>query len=213
MTTIIDQPATSDAQAQPPRQAQSQTQSQMQSQAAADENIEAVARMERTARLKRSFAARISDAITNVAGNEWSVALHAIWFTAWLFLNTRVSPWPPFDPFPFSLLTSIVSLEAIFLTLFVLASQNRLTIEADKRAHLDLQVNLLAEQEMTLTLRMLRDLCEHFDLRQTAQSKECADLIARTDVSALARRLEQTLGPEALRDKRAAADGVAADRR
>jgi len=58
----------------------------------------------------------------------------------------------PFDPFPFTLLTTLVSLEAIFLTLFVLASQNRLTLEADRRAHLDLQVNLLSEQEMTMVL-------------------------------------------------------------
>jgi uncharacterized membrane protein len=53
-------------------------------------------------------------------------------------------------PFPFVFLTMIVSLEAIFLTLFVLATQNRMTVDADRRAHLDLQVNLLSEQEMTL---------------------------------------------------------------
>jgi uncharacterized membrane protein len=109
--------------------------------------------------------------------------------------NSRFSPWKPFDPFPFSLLTSIVSLEAIFLTLFVLASQNRLTGEADKRAHLDLQVNLLAEQEMTVVLRMLKDLCDHFALTDTTQSDEFRALIKRTDVRDLAERVEQTLQP------------------
>lgn len=112
----------------------------------ADENLHAVARLEQRDRSKRSLAACVSDVITSCAGNEWSVAAHVVWFGSWLLFNTGVLPlpWEPFDPFPFSLLTSIVSLEAIFLTLFVLASQNRLTQEADKRAHLDLQVDLLA---------------------------------------------------------------------
>lgn len=101
--------------------------------------------------------------------------------------------WEPFDPFPFSLLTSIVSLEAIFLTLFVLASQNRMTLEADKRAHLDLQVDLLAEQEMTVVMRMLREICEHFDLKQTTASDEFRALIERTDVRDLAERVERNL--------------------
>ena len=74
-----------------------------------------------------------------------------------LVLASRESSPParcePCDPFPFNLLTTIVSLEAIFLTLFVLVSQNRMSREADKRAQLDLQVNLLAEKEATMILR------------------------------------------------------------
>ena len=64
----------------------------------------------------------------------------------------------PFDPFPFPFLTMTVSLEAIFLALFVLASQNRLTRQADKRSHLDLQIDLLAEREMTAVLQLLQDI-------------------------------------------------------
>ena len=161
----------------------------------ADENLRAVARLEERARAKRSAIACVSDLITSCAGNEWSVAAHALWFGGWLLLNSGVLPlpWEPFDPFPFSLLTSIVSLEAIFLTLFVLASQNRLTQEADKRAHLDLQVDLLAEQEMTVVLRMLRDLCNHFELEETTTSDEFRALIERTDVRDLAERVDKNL--------------------
>jgi uncharacterized membrane protein len=161
----------------------------------ADENLRAVAHLEERARSKRSAVACVSDLVTRCAGNEWSVAAHAIWFGGWLLLNSGVLPlpWEPFDPFPFSLLTSIVSLEAIFLTLFVLASQNRLTQEADKRAHLDLQVDLLAEQEMTLVLRMLRELCDHFDLEKTTASDEFRALIERTDINDLAERVEKNL--------------------
>jgi uncharacterized membrane protein len=161
----------------------------------ADENLRAVARLEERARSERSLVACVSDVITRCAGNEWSVAAHVIWFGGWLLLNSGVLPlpWEPFDPFPFSLLTSIVSVEAIFLTLFVLASQNRLTQEADRRAHLDLQVDLLAEQEMTVVLRMLRELCDHFDLEQTTASDEFRALIERTDVRDLAERVEKNL--------------------
>jgi uncharacterized membrane protein len=161
----------------------------------AEENIRAVARLEEKARAKRSPAACVSDAVTGLAGNEWSVSFHLIWFAAWLIVNTGWTPLPKFDPFPFSLLTSIVSLEAIFLTLFVLASQNRLTHEADKRAHLDLQVNLLAEQEMTVVLRMLKELCDRFDLTETTHSDEFRALLQRTDVKSLADRLEASLEP------------------
>ena len=141
------------------------------------------------------MAACVSDAITRCAGHEWSVAAHAVWFGTWLLLNSGILPlpWKPFDPFPFSLLTSIVSLEAIFLTLFVLASQNRMTLEADKRAHLDLQVDLLAEQEMTVVLRMLQEICDRFDLRDTTSSEEFRTLIERTDIKDLAERVESNL--------------------
>jgi uncharacterized membrane protein len=109
-------------------------------------------------------------------------------------MNARASG-HAFDPFPFPLLTTMVSLEAIFLTLCVLASQNRMTRKADMRAHLDLQVNLLAEQEMTLVLRMLKEICEHLDLTETTQSDEFRALIKRTDVNSLAEQLAEKLTP------------------
>jgi uncharacterized membrane protein len=156
-------------------------------------NIRLVAELERTTRSRRSCGARLSDAITLVAGSEWSIAAHAGWFGLWVAANSGISSLKPFDPYPFSLLTSIVSLEAIFLTLFVLASQNRLTREADKRAQLDLQINLLAEQEMTLVLRLLHEVTDHLHLTKTTQSKEFRALSAATDVVELLRELEDTI--------------------
>jgi uncharacterized membrane protein len=76
----------------------------------------------------------------------------------------------PFDPFPFSFLTLVVSLEAIFLSVFVLMSQNRMTRQADKRAHLDLQIYLLAEQELTTILHMLRGLCKKHNVEGISQT-------------------------------------------
>jgi uncharacterized membrane protein len=105
-----------------------------------EQNIRAIARVEKAALSSRSLATRLSVAIATVAGSGWVIALHVVWFAIWLALNTGMTAWKPFDPYPFSLLTAIVSLEAIFLTLFVLAAQNRLARETDKRAHLDLQM-------------------------------------------------------------------------
>ena len=158
----------------------------------AQENIQAVARLQEQTR-KRSLAARFGDRVAVLAAREVTVALHLAWFASWLLINTGVTFVTPFDPFPFPLLTSIVSLEAIFLTLFVLASQSRLTHEADRRAHLDLQVNLLSEQEMTLVLRMLGELCDHFELRKTVSSEKFRELVRRTDVAQLAEQIDSEL--------------------
>jgi uncharacterized membrane protein len=161
----------------------------------AEENIRAVARLQKQASRERTAGERLSDAIATLAAREATVVAHIVWFAVWLLVNGgHVPGMRPFDPFPFTLLTTIVSLEAIFLTLFVLASQNRLTHEADRRAHLDLQVNLLSEQEMTIVLQMLQEVCEHFDLRTTLSSPTFQELVRRTDVQDLAQRLDTHLG-------------------
>jgi uncharacterized membrane protein len=104
---------------------------------------------------KRTLQERISDAMTNFSGTMVFVYLHIFWFTIWILINTGIIHVPPFDPFPFGLLTLIVSLEAIFLSTFVLISQNRMSKENEQRAELDLQINLLTERELTLVLQML----------------------------------------------------------
>ena len=144
-------------------------------------NIHAVAELARRAANERSPLARACDRVTDSAGSTPSLILHGLWFSLWIASNAMLKR--PFDPFPFSLLTSIVSLEAIFLTLFVLNSQNRLTRDADQRAQIDLQVNLLAEQEMTLMLRMLRDLCQKSAI---AVPEGLADVLCDVDVAQVA---------------------------
>ena len=87
-----------------------------------------------------------------------------------------------------------VSLEAIFLTLFVLISQNRMSQEADKRAQLDLQINLLAERESTMTLRMLKDISQHLGVTGSA-TKDLDELLKETKIDELADKLENALPP------------------
>ena len=97
----------------------------------------------------------LADAITSLSGSMLFVYLHILWFGAWLLVNTGHMGIKPFDPFPYGLLTMIVSLEAIFLSTFVLISQNRFSDAADRRAELSLQIGLLAEHEITRVLQML----------------------------------------------------------
>jgi uncharacterized membrane protein len=161
-----------------------------------DHAIEAVAQIEQSARDARSRIDHFASTITQVAGTAQSIVFHLVWFIAWLVVNLHAIPGiQPFDPFPFNLLTTVVSLEAIFLTLFVLISQNRLSLEADKRAQLDLQVNLLAEKETTMILRMLQDISERLGVTGSS-TKELRDLIEETKVDELAEKLEEALPSE-----------------
>ena len=162
----------------------------------AAENIRTVAKLQRQATERRTSWQRVSHSVASLAARDSTVAWHVGFFASWIALNVRVLPFTPFDPFPFTLLTTIVSLEAIFLTLFVLASQKGLTQDADRRAHLDLQVNLLAEQEMTVVLQMLREVCEHLGLHETIQSRKFIELAQRTDVGRLAEHVERAIGTD-----------------
>ena len=93
-------------------------------------------------RRRRRLQDRTADRITGFAGSMTFVYLHVLWFATWLVLNVT---WWRFDPFPFGLLTLIVSLEAIFLSTFVMISQNRESARSDTRADIDFETNVLSE--------------------------------------------------------------------
>jgi uncharacterized membrane protein len=120
-----------------------------------EQNIQTIISTRQTVASHRTTEERIADAITSFSGRMYFVYFHIIWFGVWLLINLGVLGIRPFDPYPFGLLTMIVSLEAIFLSTFVLISQNRLSAEADRRADLDLQIGLLTEYELTRVLKML----------------------------------------------------------
>jgi uncharacterized membrane protein len=90
-------------------------------------------------------------------------------------------------------LNVLVSLEAVFLATFVLMTQNRMTKQADRRAHLDLQVNLLAEQELTAILQMLYALCQKGGVCARISNARVQQLLQETDIVQLARTLDQEL--------------------
>ena len=155
-------------------------------------NVEAVAQLEAADRARQTAAERFSDAVAQMAGTTWFVGFHVVWFAAWIAWNTGLVPgWRPIDPFPFSFLTLVVSLEAIFLTLFVLISQNNLTRQSERRAHLDLQVNLLAEQESTKTVALLERIARQLHVPLPADCE--SELAAPTDIQEVVSTLDSVL--------------------
>jgi uncharacterized membrane protein len=131
-------------------------------------NISAITAMEKAALDSRTVGERLGDAIARQAGRSWFIALHAGVFITWIVVNSRWCNADPFDAYPYPFLTFVVSLEAIFLSLFILMSQSRGAKQAEDRARLDLQINLLSEQESTKMLQMLQRLCEHHGLIEAA---------------------------------------------
>jgi len=117
-------------------------------------NIRTITRLRLHTVHERTMQERLADAITSFSGSMLFMYLHILWFGAWLLVNTGRVGIPPFDPFPYELLTKIVSLEAIFLSTFVLLSQNRFSDAADRRAELDVYIGLLAEHAITRVLQI-----------------------------------------------------------
>jgi len=141
----------------------------------------------------RGLQDKIADYITGLSGQMSFVYFHVLWFGVWILFNTGWLGAKVFDPFPYGLLTMIVSLEAIFLSTFVLISQNRLSEEADRRADLDLHVGLLTEVELTRVIKMLHAIQDKLGI-ECADPLEVADLELATnpeDVLAEIERLKQ----------------------
>lgn len=131
-----------------------------------ERNITTLLEVRRQMERSKSAQQKTADRITTFTGSMAFVYLHVLIFTAWIAVNLGWTPLPVFDQFPFGLLTMIVSLEAIFLSTFVLISQNRLAELAEQRSDLDLQINLLAEYEITKCLRLTDALADHFQLKE-----------------------------------------------
>jgi uncharacterized membrane protein len=118
------------------------------------QNVAAMRRLEEVAEAQRSFADRVAAFVAIFCGSITFVWIHVAIFAAWIAFNA-VPGLPHFDPYPFTFLTLCVSLEAIFLSSFILISQNYEMRISDRRNQLDLQINLLAEQENTKMLQLL----------------------------------------------------------
>jgi uncharacterized membrane protein len=136
-------------------------------------NVEIIAELERAAQLHRSLTDRIADRVSRFVGSMFFVYLHIAWFGMWIAFET-VPGVPDFlrlDPFPFTFLTFVVSLEAIFLSTFILISQNHEEKLARRRNHLDLQINLLSEQENSQMLKILSEIQAQLKIKKDPASE------------------------------------------
>jgi uncharacterized membrane protein len=157
-------------------------------------NIEAIAKLEHDALGRRTATERVSDVITKLVGNVGFLVIQVVLIAGWALLNLKVIPGvKSFDPFPFGVLALVVSSEGVFLTIFVLISQGRMSRQSEQRSHLDLQVGMLAEQELTTILQMLQKLCQHAGVNVDSSKQAIQSLSKTTDVHKLASELADKL--------------------
>jgi uncharacterized membrane protein len=122
-------------------------------------NVELIRKLEDSAKEERTSSDLVAETIANFCGSMTFVWVHVVWFGLWILINV-VPGIKHIDPFPFTFLTLVVSLEAIFLSTFILISQNHDTKISERRNHLDLQINLLSEQENTKMIAMLQAIAD-----------------------------------------------------
>jgi uncharacterized membrane protein len=140
-------------------------------------NIKALADVRRALEQRRRRQERIADAITDFTGSMAFVYLHLALFGGWIIVNTGLVPGlPAFDPFPFVMLAMIASVEAIFLSTFVLISQNRMARVSSQRDELDVQISLLSEREITRLVAMVEALLAHHRVPLPAAREEIEEL-------------------------------------
>jgi uncharacterized membrane protein len=136
----------------------------------------------------RTVVERFADALTRAASSALFFNLHVVWFVVWIVWNTGTFGLVPFDPFPFGLLTMVVSLEAIFLSMFVLMAQSRESAIAELREELTLQVNLRIEQEVTKTLQLVAGLYTRMGYKM-ADDPELMEMLKPLDAEGIEKEL------------------------
>ena len=160
----------------------------------AEAHINSIVKQEEEALERRSVSERLVDTVAAFVGSLTFVVLHLALLAAWVVVNTgRIPGVKPFDPWPFSLLGVMVAVEAVVLSSFIIMRQNRMMRRGEQRDHLNLQINLLAEKEITAVLQLVRALCGHMGLQSIAADKDVRELSQDTSIESLHQKLEERL--------------------
>jgi uncharacterized membrane protein len=163
----------------------------------AEAHIDSIVKQEEEALGRRSRSERLADGVGVFAGSLPFVLLHLVLLIAWLLVNSgKISGARPFDPYPFSLLGVIVAVEAVILSSFILMRQNRMMRRGERRDHLNLQVDLLAEKEITTLLQMVRAICGKMGLQNITADNDIRELSQNTSIESLTQSLEDRLPAE-----------------
>lgn len=147
----------------------------------------------------RTWIQEAADALNNVAASTPFLVMHVLWFSIWIIWNVGGFGFAPFDPFPFGLLTMVVSLEAIFLSIFVLMAQKRESAIAELREELMLQVNLRMEEEVTKTLQLVAGLYTRLG-HVVAEDDELGDMLRPLDVITIEREIAEQIAEVAAKN-------------
>jgi uncharacterized membrane protein len=153
-------------------------------------NIEAILKLEEDDERKLSSLHRVSHKVGWFVGTIYFVILQAAFVLLWLLWN--VFAVRSFDPFPFPLLSAVLALEAVLLTSFVLIRQNTMDRQSERRNHLDLQINLLAEKETTNILRALGEIADHFQINLSTEAELTEDIAVESIAGDLRSREKET---------------------
>src|ERR1700760_4929856 len=160
------------------------------------DHIEIIAKHEEEFLAQRSTSERVGDRVGALVGSLPFILVHLVWFAGWILVNTLHWGVPHFDSAPFPLLDTLVALEAIFLASFIVMRQSRLSRRSDERAHLILQVLLLAEKEVTAVLQIERELAARNGLAALATDAEIIELSEKTSIDDVAQSLKESLSSE-----------------
>jgi len=170
---------------------------QVQEHSHVQDHIETIAKHEQEFLARRSPAERLGDLTAAIVGNLGYVAAHIVLFFFWILLNTvRVPGIHHFDPMPFSLLGTVVAMEAILLASLILMRQSRLARRADEREHLVLQILLLTEKEVTAVIGMNQQIASKVGLSKMENSKEIELLGRNTSVDEVAQDIQKSLSDD-----------------
>jgi uncharacterized membrane protein len=159
-------------------------------------NVEAMRNLDELETRKRSFADRVADLVARACGHIAFVLAHFVAMLAWVLWNTLAPEELRIDPFPFTFLTMWASVEAIFLSSFVLISQNYQMRMSERRNQLDLQINLLAEQENSKMLLLLEKIARRVGALE-GDDPEVGVLVQATEPDMLARQIDEAYDAEA----------------
>ena len=144
---------------------------------------------------RRTRGQAMADHLTRVASSTGFLLFHVALFLAWILVNMGVGGLRPFDPFPFGLLTLMLSIEAIVLTIFVLMSQGREAAIAELREEITLQVTLRVEEETTKTLQLLTGLYARLGF-ELGEEPDLRDMLRPLDAEAIERDMAEQMGEE-----------------
>lgn len=156
-----------------------------------ERNIQALISRRNQEEKTKSLQERIADAISRFAGSMTFVYIHLIVFGLWIVVNVGWTPLPAFDP-TFVILAMFASVEAIFLSTFVLITQNRMAAQADRRADLDLHISLLAEHEVTRLITLVSAIAGRMGIETTFNHPDLAELEKDVHPEKVLEKIEQT---------------------
>ena len=140
----------------------------------------------------RTLTEILASRLTDFASSTVFLLIHIVWFTVWILWNSGVLGLRPFDPFPFGLLTLVVSLEAIFLSIFLLLGQRRESAIAELREEVTLQVTLRVEEEVTKSLQLIAGLYSRLG-HKVGEDPELQAMLVPLDAASIEAELDKQI--------------------